>query len=131
MRTINGSPASEGYAWNEKTYQEFGNIVYLLSRSDNASRKQGYIKYYEFRHNFVFEVFNEMIDRLETFRIERGFKTITDLLSEIKGELIEDDVKNAEESSPEIPLVIPTQASFIQPEEKIVSKNKVVQLSLF
>jgi len=128
--TIGGSPETAAETWNDRTYQEFGEIIYKLTRGDRYSRHSGYTRFYEFRNKFVSEVFDNYMDSLEVFRKEKNIKSILEILDEIKTDMVKNGIVSKTE-----PVDSAIPALNIQTVNKAIiaapQKNEAEQLSLF
>jgi hypothetical protein len=138
--TFGGVPEAEACHWNEKTFQEFGHIVFLLSGSKVEDRRKGYYNFYEFKRRFMENEFNEKMIELEVFRLEHRAKGIYDLLEEIGEQIIEKQMLSAEESRVDISsfVEITDRITKNTPSPEELEKNhnffdpsKAEQLSLF
>ena len=126
MLTHGGFPENEALHWNDDTYQQFGEIVFLLSSGKSENRQKGYQGYYELRRRFMANEFDSKMEELDKFRAQRNARPIQDILWEIGSEITIE--KKPRETVP-VPVIMPTLSDFTSASE--VVEPECVQLSLF
>jgi hypothetical protein len=109
-RTFGGIPADQAWHWNTETYQMFGAIIFNLSSGDTDLRKKGHMDFYEFKRHFTDVEFYQYFVRLEEFRTEKRFKTITTMLHEQSEDWIESGKLRERD---DYPATLPTHKSVV------------------
>lgn len=134
-RTHGGFPESEALHWNDDTQQQLGRIVFLVMSGGTFSAKQGYIKFYQLKRHFMTPEFDELIERLDQHRREKGFVPLTEMIGRI-GEQMKTwgDVVDID-AQPDGPVEAPAVVPVVRREPVVVQYRTppvaVEQMSLF
>lgn len=81
--TLGGRPLNEARIWDDTANQDFGKILLKLFSFNFQVQYEGLQEYYLFRRDFIKEVFEEKIDALDKFRLERKGKPVREILEGI------------------------------------------------
>lgn len=126
-RTWGGIPENEAFAWNNEKRKKLGEIIGNIHSGDPARQKKGYIDYYEFKRHFMIDVWSDFINRIDNFRIGKGFLRVEDMVKEIGKKVTSLTIKEnplPKTTAPDISNIMPKTA-------KTKAIDKIEQLSLF
>jgi hypothetical protein len=89
MFTHGGLSESDALHWNKDTYLRLGRVVFLLTSKDAADRREGYCEFFALRRSFMAAEWDEQIKRLDEFRKERGHRSLSEIVAEAMGQMVE------------------------------------------
>lgn len=127
-RTWGGIPETEAFEWNDHTKKQLGAIIGDIHSGNPARQKKGYIDYYELKRHFMVNVWDEFIDRVDNFRVQKGFLRVEAMVREIGKRVTDLNIKSnplPKSDPPDISKIINTTQPKNRPCEK------VEQMSLF
>lgn len=132
--THGGMDQSEAFHWDTTTYTQLGDIVFKLMSGRAELRKKAEQEYWQLKRFFMKDEFEDYIKKLDHYRIELGFSTITALIELVQTQEVVQ--KTVLQLPPENPVMPPLESMGSSVSEfKAQLKNthtiEAVQLSLF
>lgn len=86
--THGGLDVKLAWVWDRENCQRLGSIVEGLMSSDWKKREDAWTGYYNMKRMFMIEAWDKYISKLETFRMENGVRTISEMLKEVSDKLV-------------------------------------------
>jgi hypothetical protein len=125
--THGGLPEDQAKHWDKETYQELGRIVVKLATGTAIEQHEAQKDYWRLKRYFMAEEFDTLINRLDEYRVERGFTPIGIMIDNVAEQIVANKkVVEPNETLPDIPKSFEFEYVDVKPFGEAVE-----QMSLF